>query len=74
MWIRSQDKKHLVQPTNINVERNFGGKNKYAIMCNVVGLSAVVLGAWPTEEEAIMEIDRMQAAIESNPSGTYQVR
>lgn len=74
MWIRSQNRKHLINPNNIVVERNLGGKKKFALMSNTIGLSTVIIGLFDTKEDAILELDHIQAAIESNPSGTYQIR
>lgn len=74
MWIRSQDKKYLIEPVNINVERNLGGKHKYILMATGKGISAVIVGQFLTQEEAYLELDHIQSFIEMNPEGIYQVR
>ena len=72
MYILSQDKKVLIQFGGddafqmLNVTRNFGGKDKYAIVAN----STQVIGMYPEEKNAIDELSKILNALEENKN-TY---
>ncbi|GEM_PF-3468448 len=68
MYILSQDRKVLIQFggedgfTMLNVTRNFGGKEKYAI----VAASAQVMGLYPEEKNAVDELSKILTALEED--------
>jgi len=76
MWIRSQDKKHLVKCTSFSLARNWGGKKKNAIVGSVSNASwfgkDVVLGLYDTNEIALNELTRLQTELINN-SDVYEM-
>ncbi|MBR1554168.1 MAG: hypothetical protein IJ644_02105 [Oscillospiraceae bacterium] len=66
MYILSKDKKILIQFggadgfTMLNVTRNFGGKDKYAITAG----GTQVMGMYPEEKNALDEITKIMEALE----------
>lgn len=77
MWIRTQDKEQLLQITNFSVVRNYGGKDKFALLGIIFGKSyrsqSKILGLYKTKLEAIQELDSIQKCIASNDKEIYQV-
>lgn len=70
MWIRSQDKKQLVKCTSFSLARNWGGKQKSAIVGTVSNASwwrkEVVLGLYDTKELALNELTNVQTELVNN--------
>ncbi len=68
MYILSQDKKALIQFGDndgfnmLNVTRNFGGKEKYAIVAN----STQVMGMYSEEKNASDELAKILDALEED--------
>ena len=66
MYILSKDKKILIQFggangfTMLNVVRNFGGKDKYAITAG----GTQVMGMYPEEKNALDELSKIMEALE----------
>ena len=76
MIIMTQDRKHIVDCTHIEVTRNLGGgkSGKYAITASTMGFSSVVmLGTYAEEKEAMLELERLYMAF-SNGEKCYTVR
>ncbi len=77
MFILSHDKKTLMEVKIVKVEKNFGGRGdaKYAL----VGTSGVddsfpaTLGFYPTEEDAISELESIMTAINAGQT-TYTIQ
>ncbi|MGN0687954.1 MAG: hypothetical protein ACI4KA_07615 [Oscillospiraceae bacterium] len=66
MLIMSQDKKHLIDSSLIEVTRNIGGGKdaKYALTASsTAGFGAVMLGTYAEEKNAIDELDRIFSAM-----------
>ncbi len=66
MYILSQDRKVLIQFggedgfTMLNITRNFGGKDKYAIAAS----GTQVMGLYPEEKNALDELAKILEALE----------
>ncbi|BAX82138.1 hypothetical protein [Labilibaculum antarcticum] len=77
MWIRSQDKKQLIQIASLLITRNFGGKLKFAIIGSIAGASifsnSQIVGLYKTKTEALQELDIIQKYLETGDTGVYQV-
>jgi hypothetical protein len=69
MWVRSQNKKELVECIAFSVTKNIGGKKKCAIIGYVSngfwGRREVILGLYETKEIALDELSRLQAELAS---------
>jgi hypothetical protein len=67
MWVRSQNKKVLLECTSFSVTKNFGGKKKGAIIGSTSngfwGNKDIVLGLYDTEEIAVSELTRLQTEL-----------
>lgn len=67
MWVRSQNKKELIDCTKFTVTRNIGGKKKYAITGSIIdgffGRKEIILGLYDTDEHAINELTRLQSEL-----------
>lgn len=72
MWIRSRDKKRLINADYLHVMKNIGGKNK-GILCASVGDVDVSLAVYPTIEQAIDVLDDIQQAIIKNQLTVYEL-
>ncbi len=68
MYILSQDKKVLICFDGadafqmLNVTRNFGGKDKYAIVAS----GTQVMGMYPEEKNAVDELSKILEALEES--------
>lgn len=77
MWIRTQDKKELVDVIKFEISSIFGDKRNKVVIFGRFGAESlfasnrVVLGKYATKEEAISEIDKIEKYILSNPNGVY---
>lgn len=78
MWVRTQDKKQLVDIIKYSIDRNFGGKNKRAIVgvyaqSSFFQSTTVILGFYKTEAEAINELDNIQLHLENSENKVYEM-
>ncbi|BBF43642.1 hypothetical protein lbkm_2330 [Lachnospiraceae bacterium KM106-2] len=79
MWIRTQNKKELVEVQRVNVARIFGDKKKKAILWgyttarSLFSEGRVELGKYSSEEAAIAEMDRIEEYLVTNSIGVYQI-
>ncbi|SHF94486.1 hypothetical protein [Ornithinibacillus halophilus] len=66
MWIRSQNRKELVNCISYTVRKNIGGKNE-ALVGTVDngfwGRKEIILGMYDTTEIAIAELTKIQEAL-----------
>ncbi len=78
MYIRTQDRRSLLNIANFSITRNYGGKLKFAL----IGTSAApsifenskVLGLYKKEAEIIQELDKIHKHLESSSDTTvYQI-
>ena len=81
MWIRTQDKKELVNVIRVKVGRLYGDKTKKASILGYIvsnGLFSdekiVTLGNYPSIEDAILEMDNIQKAILVESNSIYQMK
>ena len=67
MYLMSYDKKNLGEYTQVQIQRNLGGKKgeKYHIIGVSHGIMPVTLGKFPTEEAAIDEMLNIAAALQN---------
>lgn len=74
MLILAQDKKRMIDCKIVEVTRNIGGdKNgKYALMASTSGFGAIVIGAYPDEESAKAELEKIYTAFAAGAT-TYRV-
>lgn len=76
MIIMTQDRKHIIDCTHIEVTRNLGGgkSGKYAITASTMGFAGIVmLGTYAEEKNAMDELERIYMAF-SNGEKCYTVR
>ncbi len=85
MWIRTQNKKELVYviKLEITVEMAFlyGDKKNKVILWGRFAADSifsssnrVLLGMYPTMEDAITEIDKIEKCILNNPNSVYTMK
>ncbi len=76
MIILSQNKKDLMDCCRVTIEKNFGSKNEKYLLVGWVGavptLTTPTLGAYPDEESAMAELEKIYTAFESGAK-TYRV-
>ncbi len=78
MWVRTQDKKQMLQVNSFSIARNYGGKRKFALMGTIAtsslfGSQSTILGSYTTEYDAIQELDSIQNYHQEGHEGVYQV-
>ncbi len=80
MWIRTQDKKGLVDVIKVDIARIYGDKIKKIIIWGrfapdgLFTSNRISLGMYPSMEEAIAEINEIEKAILNDPNGVYHMR
>lgn len=79
MWVRSQDEKTLLDVNSFNIERNYGGKSKMAIVgisgtLNFFHSNAKVLGLYKTDKEAMLELKNIEDHLTEGSNAVYQVK
>lgn len=80
MWIRTQEKKELVNVIKVEVARIFGDKNNKAIIwgrfapSSLFSSNRVYLGSYSTVDEALNELNEIEKSIIENPKGVYHMR
>ena len=74
MLIMAQDKKRMVDCKIVEVTRNIGGgkEAKYVLTASTSGFGAMIIGAYPDEESAMAELEKIYTAFESGAK-TYRV-
>lgn len=81
MWIRSQDKKVLIDAKTLcagTLQKQKRDKNFNSILVGVLSASTldnddIIIGSFDTLEEALEELDRIQEHIAKSCPGVYQV-
>lgn len=77
MFIFSQNKKEIIKVTKVCVSKNFGGKKeeKFCIVGTSLeqAISASILGKYPTEEAALIELEHIFIAMQ-NGERVYAIR
>lgn len=77
MYILSKNKKEILKIVKVYVSKNYGVKKdeKFAIVGTSIeqSLSATVLGRYPTEEAALIELEHIFTAIK-NVENVYAIR
>lgn len=78
MWVRTQDKKKMLQVNSFSITRNFGGKQRYALTgttatSSFFGSQSIILGFYTTEPDALQELDSIQNYFKGSQEGVYQV-
>ena len=77
MWIRTQDRKGLVNVIKVEVASIIEGKKNKAIIWGrfapdgIFSSNKVSLGMYSTMEDAITEINEIEKCILNNPNGVY---
>ena len=80
MWVRTQNKKELVNIIRFEITAAYGDKqNKAAVIGRFapdgfLTSNVISLGLYPTKEAAIAEIDEIEKYILNNPNGVYNMR
>ena len=80
MWIRTQNKKELVDVSKVEIASVFGDKKNKVIIWGrfaadgIFSSNRVSLGMYPTMEDAITEIDQIEKCILNNPNGVYTMK
>ncbi len=78
MLIFAQDKKSIIDCSRITIEKNIGGKKdeKYLLvgwMSALSNLTTPTLGAYPDEESAMAELEKIYSAF-ANGANAYQIQ
>lgn len=76
MWIRTQDRKDLVEVVRVNIANDLFGK-KVTISGDFNGQYAggrLVLGQYESLEEALSILDEIQSALALNEKSIYEMR
>ena len=80
MWVRTQDKKALVNIIGVEISSIFGYKRKGVVVWGRFapqGLfysKGISLGIYSTMDDAIAEIDEIEKCILNNPNGVYTMK
>lgn len=80
MWIRTQSKKELVNVFKVEISSITGDeRNKVLIWGrfapnSIFSSNRTLLGMYPTMEDAIYEIDKIEKYILNNPNGVYNMK
>ena len=58
MWVRTQDKKQMLQVNSFSIKRNYGGKQKFALISTTAassffGNQSIILGHYTRESDAL---------------------
>lgn len=70
MWVRTNDKKYLLDATRFDITKNLGGKKdeKWAIIANSTSKfsdGGVICACFPDKESAYGALDKLSDAIRS---------
>ena len=80
MWIRTQDKKELVNVIKVEITHFIRKKRNKVVVWGRFGpegllsSNGVSLGIYSTMEDAISEIDEIEKCILNNPNGVYTMK
>lgn len=80
MWIRTQNKKELINVIKVGTASIFGDKRNKAVVWGWFASNSlfvdnkVSLGMYPTMKEAITEINEIEKCILDNPNGVYTMK
>ena len=80
MWIRTQNKRELVNVIKFEIASIFGDKRNKVIVWGrfapdgIFSSNRVSLGMYSTMEDAIAEIDAIEKCILNNPNGVYTMK
>lgn len=80
MWIRTQNKKELVNVLKVEISSVFGDKRNKVVVWGrfapegLFSSNRVSLGMYSTMEDAIIEINEIEKGILSNPDGVYNMK
>ncbi len=80
MWVRSQNKKELVNIIKVEISSILGDKRNKIIIWGrfapdgLFSSNKLSLGMYPTMEDAIAEINEIEKAILANPNGVYNMK
>ena len=80
MWIRTQNKRELVNVIKFEIASIFGDKRNKVIVWgrfasdSIFSSNRVSLGMYSTMENAIAEIDAIEKCILNNPNGVYTMK
>lgn len=80
MWIRSQNKRELVNVIRVQISYIIGDENHKANIWgylsddSLISKNKVLLGNYKTFEHAEKELDEIQRKIIENPNSLYQMR
>ena len=80
MWIRTQNKRELVNVIKVEIASIFGDKRNKVIVWgrfasdSIFSSNRVSLGMYSTMEDAIAEIDAIEKCILNNPNGVYTMK
>lgn len=79
MWVRSQDKKQILNVTGLAVGKVFGGKKKGTITAHLQSSSVLesgmfILAQYDTVEDAMREMDRFEEHLEDESSKIFKFR
>lgn len=80
MWIRTQNKKELVNVIKVEIASILGNKRNKVIVWDrfapdgIFSSNKVSLGMYSTMEDAIAEIDEIEKCILNNPNGVYTMK
>ncbi|PAV27835.1 hypothetical protein CIL05_20005 [Virgibacillus profundi] len=70
MWVRSQNKKELINCTSFSVTKNIGGRKKSAVTGSISngiwGRREILLGLYDTRDSALNELTMLQEALVNN--------
>ena len=80
MWIRTQDKKELVNVIKVYISNLQIGKNSTVSILGdlatnrLFSSNTIFLGKYPTMTEALHELDEIEKSITNNPNGVYHMQ
>ena len=77
MYILSKNKKEIIKVTKVYISKNYGGKKdeKFSIVGISLeqSISGTILGKYPTEEAALIELEHIFIAMQ-NDEKVYAIR
>lgn len=80
MWIRTQDKKALVNIIEVEISSILGYRRKEVVVWgrfapqSIFSSNGIVLGMYSTMEDAIAEINEIEKCILNNPNSVYTMK
>lgn len=79
MWIRSQDKRQVLQVSGLGLSKVFGGKKKGTIIAfmnssSVLDSSNSIVAQYETVEDALAELNRFEEHLEESTNSVFKLR